>query len=318
MVFAMQVLDVARLRVLRAVVASGSVQAAASHLGYTPSAISQQLAALQRETGLTLFERSGRGIAPTGAGRLLAERSDEVMDSLSRLDGLVGDLRDGRSGNVSIGTISSAGERWIPSVAKALSDRFPEVMLSVDLNESPLAAAVTYDIDIRTEDVADPPATLVGYRRHELAQEPYLLLVPADHGLAGKQSVTAAELAGERWVDDDLHESICSVIRANAWRSAGFSPRYIARAADSHAVIAFVGAGVGIAVMPRLAVGTPPETVAVLDIDEPRPRRRIAMFVREGSEANPAVACAVSTLREVAATTAGPATPRRRLMRDST
>lgn len=298
----MQVLDVNRLRVLRAVVASGTVQSAAHHLGYTPSAVSQQLSALQRETGLTLFEKSGRGIAPTAAGRLLAARSDEVMDSLSRLDGLVGDLRDGRTGNVSIGTIASAGERWIPAVAKALAERFPEVTLSVDLNESPLAVGTTYDIDIRSEIVDEPPTVDPGYRHYALAEEPYVLLVPADHRLADRTQVAASELAAERWIDDDLHETLCSRIRRDTWRAAGFSPRYVARAADYHAAIAFVGAGVGVTVMPRLAVGTPPPTVAVLEIEDPKPRRRIAVLVREGSEANPAVALAVRTVRAAADT----------------
>ncbi len=296
----MPTLDVNRLRVLRAVVASGTVQAAANHLGYTPSAVSQQLATLQRETGLNLFEKSGRGIAPTPMGLLLAERSDDVMDSLSRLDGLIGDLRDGRTGNVSIGTMSSAGERWIPTVAKALSDAFPHVLLSVDLNEAPMAVAASYDIDIRTEDPDDAIGSVSGYRRYELSQEPYVLLVPAEHRLAGEDSVPAAELESERWIDDDLHETTCSVIRNRTWQAAGFAPRYVARAADSHAAIAFVGAGVGIAALPRLAVGTPPSTVALLEIEDPRPERRIVMHVREGSEANPAVACAVQTLRAVA------------------
>ncbi|HVI38609.1 MAG TPA: LysR family transcriptional regulator, partial [Gaiellales bacterium] len=82
-------LDVQRLRVFRAVVASGSVQAAADHLGYTPSAVSQQLSALQKETGLVLFEKAGRGISPTPTAKVLASESDEVMGSLSRLGGLV-------------------------------------------------------------------------------------------------------------------------------------------------------------------------------------------------------------------------------------
>ena len=122
--------------------------------------------------------------------------------------------------------------------------------------------------------------------------------VPADHALAGRTTVAAAELAEERWINDDLYETSCSVIRNRVWRSAGFSPGYVARAADSHAGIAFVGAGVGILVLPRLAVGTPPPTVAVLDI-EPCPQRRIVMHVREGSDANPAVARAVETLEQV-------------------
>jgi DNA-binding transcriptional LysR family regulator len=101
-------LDVQRLRVFRAVVASGSVQAAADHLGYTPSAISQHLTALQRETGLVLFEKAGRGIAPTPTAKVLAAESDELMGSLTRLGGVVDGLREGRSGSVTIGTFDSA------------------------------------------------------------------------------------------------------------------------------------------------------------------------------------------------------------------
>lgn len=306
----MPVLDVNRLRVLRAVVASGTVQAAANHLGYTPSAISQQLAALQRETGLTLFEKSGRGIAPTATGLLLAEGSNEVMDSLGRLDGLVDDLREGRTGNLTIGTISSAGQWWIPSVANTLTEKFPEVLLSVDLNEAPMVVAPNYDIDIRTEDPTEAPIQVPGYRRCELAVEPYLLLVPADHPLAARPSVAAAELSSERWIDDQSGHTSCSIIRDSAWRAAGFTPRYIARAADSHAAITFVGAGVGITVLPRLAIGTPPDTVAVLEIDEPKPQRRIVMHVRDGGEANPAIACAVRTLRQVSAASVRAATRR--------
>src|SRR5215217_2951170 len=96
-------IDVQRLRVFRAVVASGSVQAAADHLGYTPSAVSQHLTALQRETGLVLFEKDGRGIAATPAAKVLAAESDEVMGSLTRLGGFVDDLRSGRSGSLTIG-----------------------------------------------------------------------------------------------------------------------------------------------------------------------------------------------------------------------
>src|SRR5690349_3290956 len=93
-------IDVQRLRVLRAVAASGSAQAASEHLGYTPSAVSQPLEALQRETGLVLFEKAGRGIAPTASAKVLAAESDELMESLNRLGGVVDHLREGRSGSL--------------------------------------------------------------------------------------------------------------------------------------------------------------------------------------------------------------------------
>ena len=103
-------IDMTRLRVFRAVVHAGTVHAAAANLGYSPSSVSQHINALQRETGLTLFEKSGRGITPTPAGLALAEGSEEIMSSFGRLTGLVEDLREGRTGTLTIGTFPSAGQ----------------------------------------------------------------------------------------------------------------------------------------------------------------------------------------------------------------
>src|SRR5215471_17629765 len=128
-------IDVQRLRVFRAVVASGSVQAAADHLGFTPSAVSQQISALQRETGLVLFEKAERGIAPTATAKVLAAESEDLMESLNRLSGVVDHLRDSRSGNLTIGAFSSAAQFWIPQVAKELRREFPDLVLDLSLNE---------------------------------------------------------------------------------------------------------------------------------------------------------------------------------------
>ena len=102
-------LDPHRIRVFRSVVASGSVQAAADNLGLTSSAVSQHLSALQRETGLTLFHRVGRGIVPTEAALVLDRRTDDVMSEWVHLEGVVEDLREGRLDRLSIGYFASAG-----------------------------------------------------------------------------------------------------------------------------------------------------------------------------------------------------------------
>lgn len=298
-------IDVNRLRVFRAVVASGTVQAAASRLGYSPSAVSQHLAALQRETGLVLFEKSGRRIAPTAAGRMLSTRSEEVMDSLARLDGLVDDLRDGRTGTLSIGTFASAGEAWVPQVARAIGEEFPDVMLTLDLNEYPADGATAFDIDLRTEDPGEPPTTLPGCHRHVLLEEPYHLLVPADHDLADADEVPLAGLVGERWVDDDMEDTTCGRILRNAWKSVGLTPRTVARASDHHAAIAFVGAGVGLTMAPALAIGTLPSTVRQVRVVDPVPARRIVAFVREAVSAAAAVARSLELLEGVAAGQSG-------------
>src|SRR4051794_13706566 len=122
-------IDIQRLRVFRAVVASGSVQAAADHLGYTPSAVSQQISALQKETGLVLFEKAGRGISPTATAKVLAAESEDLMESLNRLGGVVDHLRDGRTGSLTIGAFSWAAPFWIAAAAKGRRRGVPDRVL---------------------------------------------------------------------------------------------------------------------------------------------------------------------------------------------
>ncbi|HWL01877.1 MAG TPA: LysR family transcriptional regulator, partial [Microbacteriaceae bacterium] len=124
-------LDVHRLRVFRSVVASGSVQAAAANLGYTPSAVSQHLTALQRETGLALLERAGRGLRPTAAGQELAAQADTVLARLGETESLIADLREGRTGSISIGYFASVGAAWLPRVVRRLTTEFPGVRLDL-------------------------------------------------------------------------------------------------------------------------------------------------------------------------------------------
>ena len=141
-------LDTHRIRVFRSVMASGSIQAAADNLGYTPSAISQQIATLQRETGLTLFERSGRGLSPTAAAHTLLETTNELMGELRRLDGVIADLREGRSDRLTIGYFASAGAEWMPTLARRLTTELPDLTLELVLNEVPRRGGAPLDLNI--------------------------------------------------------------------------------------------------------------------------------------------------------------------------
>ena len=193
-------LDPHRLRVFRSVVASGSVQAAADNLGLTSSAVSQHLSALQRETGLTLFQRVGRGIAPTEAALVLDAQSDEVMSQWNRLDQVVADLRDGRSGRLSIGYFSSAGAAWMPSLVKRLTAEFPDLVLELVLNEVEQRVP-RLDIDL----VIDPPDGPLpsGYTRTELTEDQFVAIVPRGHPLADAGTIALTDLRGETWVSND-------------------------------------------------------------------------------------------------------------------
>lgn len=294
-------IDVHRLRVFRAVVASGSVQAAATNLGYTPSAISQHLTALQKETGLALFAKDGRGIAPTPAGRVLAEQSDAVMAQLSRLNGVVDDLREGRTETLTIASFASAGQVWMPQVARGLRDEFPDLQLTVNLNELPGSPAPDgAQLDLRTEDPAGPPTSMPGYTRTLLCEEDYVAAVALDHPLAQCDSIPLADLAVERWISDTSGADICARILRGATQAAGFTPRYAAVTSDHHSSLAFAAAGIGVAVLPLLTVATPPRDVAIVRISD-APRRRIVAFVLDDATTSAAVQRAIALLRTVSA-----------------
>jgi DNA-binding transcriptional LysR family regulator len=302
-------LDVQRLRVFRAVVASGSVQAAADHLGYTPSAVSQHLTALQRETGLVLFEKAGRGIAPTPTAKVLAAESDEVMGSLTRLGGLVDDLREGRSGSVTIGTFDSAAQSWLPHVAKGLQHDFPDVVLELSLDElgtAGQAQPTRRDIEVVNESADDPGSERPGYTRMVLCEESYCLVAPATHPLLQQYDgpVPMSALTDVPIVDNDFHHTGCSQILGNACRAAGFTPRFAARSDDHHTALAFVAGGIGVTLLPDLAVPDDMPGVESRRLVNPTPRRRIVAHVRDGAAAAPPVGRAVELLREAAAQTA--------------
>ena len=299
--YGVEMLDVNRLRVFRAVVASGSVQAAARHLGYTPSTISQHITSLQRETGLTLFEKAGRGIVPTATGLLLASESEEVMGSLARLTGMVDDLRAGHTGGLEIASFASAAQVWLPQVVHRLREEFPGLVVDLALNE--LVArpeSLTADIDVRVEDPQSQGSEVPGRCRRVLAEESYVCVVPADHPLAGRGEIGLVDLADQSWIRDDRIESMCTQIINRAAAAAGVGPNYVARSDDHHTAMAFVAAGVGVCVLPRLAALAAPAGTVVLDLSEPVPRRRIVALLRDSAEGSPAAQRAIELLTEAA------------------
>lgn len=290
-------LDTYRIRVFRSVMASGSIQSAADNLGYTPSAISQQVSRLQRETGLTLFQREGRGLSPTAAAHALLAQTNGLMGELSRLDAVVADLREGRSGRLTIGYFASAGAQWMPTLARRLTTELPQLTLELVLNEMPREGGAPLDLDIVGDPVAihDPP----GSRRVPLVADPYVALVPAEHPLAGRSEVGLAELAGDTWISSDPPASIWSRILIDACEAAGFQPRFAVQAQDHYTAIAFVKAGVGITVTPGLAAHIIPEAeVRVLPLSAPQPVRHIAAVVRDPA-GNAAANRAVELLLEL-------------------
>jgi DNA-binding transcriptional LysR family regulator len=287
-------LDVPRLRLLRAVVATGSIRATASALGYTPSAVSQQLALLQRETGLRLFDRVGRGIEPTAAGKTLAAEAAPLFEALTRIDGTIADLRNGRIGSLSIGYFASAGAAWLPPVVATLMTEFPELRLDLRLTEIRAPDQSDTDIDIFIEGPDRQHASSVRIRR--LVDDPYVAVVRDCDPLARLPEVPLAALARQRWVDNDLSTGACRRVLLAACAEAGFSPQFSVETHDYRTAIPFVATGIGITVIPRLGAVDLPEGLTTVPVVSPTPVRHIGLAVKKSVAEHPAARRALELL----------------------
>ncbi len=291
-----RVLDAHRLRVFRAVVTAGSVVGAASSLGYTPSAVSQHVAALQKETGLRLVEKVGRGIRPTAIGRAFAEESQHVLEQLAALESVAGDLRAGRVGRLTLGYFASAGASWVSPAVAVLSREFPGLRLDLRLIE--LAGSEPFVVDVELFVDGAPSSPLVGYDVHTLLDEPYVAVMHESHPLAGAAAVSLRELRGEDWIDNDVMRGPCRQVVLDACAKVGFTPTFHVETQDYPSAIAFVAAGVGITVLPRLGAVTLPAGLRAVPVVDPVPVRRLMLRVREAVRDNPAVRRATELLRE--------------------
>jgi len=275
-------LDPHRLGVFQSVMVTGSVQEAADNLRMTPSAVSQHIAALQRQTGLDLFDRVGRGIVPTAAAEALIAQAETVLQQWHRLDDYVADLRDGRTGRLVLGYFPSAGSTLLPSIVRQITAEFPDLVVELVLTEVGARSTIP-DIDVamdHTENTRRP-----GYRKVPLTEDPYILAVHHEHPLARRRTVTLTDLKGEGWVSNDSFANPGHRIVLAACAAKGFTPRFTVQAQDHHSALGFVAAGVGITVLPRLAARIIPDGVVRVRITDPPVRQLVAM-VREGGVRN--------------------------------
>ncbi|WP_022890536.1 LysR family transcriptional regulator [Agromyces italicus] len=300
--------DPHRLQIFRAVVQTGSINRAAERLGYTASAVSQHVSALQRETGLTLVERRGRGIVPTSAGVAVADRAARVLNHLADFDGALDDLRAGRSGTLRLSSFMSANRAWLPPIVAELSQEFPLLRLELSMIERPGRAAGEPDLELYVaesvrgdRDPAIADGSPDGYDLEELRTEGYVVVMPAGHRLAERRSVDLAELDGEQWIDNDDSHGTCREIIVSACAGLGFAPRFRLHAPDYTSAFDYVANGVGITVLPRLGAIDLPTGVVKRPIADEAARRRIMLRVKRSMRTHPAVELATARLRAVGA-----------------
>lgn len=294
------VVDLQHLRAFRSVVATGSVRAAADILGYSPSAISQQVTALQREVGVTLLGRVGRGVEPTVAGHALAARIDGLLGELGDLDDFARALREGRNATLTLAYFASLGATWLPGIVGPLAADFPDTRIELILAEihDPTRRPRA---DLQLLVMPPESTTPEGYVRHPLARDAYVVALPAGDDWAGRESIGLAELAARTWIDNDFAQGACRQIVLDASAAAGFRPRFRIQTHDYPTALGLVATGVGITVLPSLATRHVPPGVAVVPVVDPTPVRSIHALVLRDSQRSPAVVRALELATAVAA-----------------
>ncbi|WP_326568187.1 LysR family transcriptional regulator [Amycolatopsis rhabdoformis] len=293
-------LDVRRMQVLRAVITSGSITAAARNLGYTPSAISQQLSVLEREAGTELLERVGRGIRPTPAGVLLSEHAETLSAELAKAEAALTELKEGRTGKLAIRYFATAGASVIPHAVAAVRREHPGVWLDLKLTEPhdpmPEVEEGRADVAIVVTPRATPPAK--GIEMVHLLDDPYRVVLPRHHALARKRVLDLTDLAEESWVGVDPLPGACRAILDGACASAGFTLNPVVEAEDYQTAQGFVAAGLGVCLIPELGVGTPHPGVIVRRVRNPEPCRIIHAAVSARAWGNPAVHTLIDAMRQ--------------------
>jgi DNA-binding transcriptional LysR family regulator len=292
-------IDVRRLRVLRELADQGTVTAAAAALRLTPSAVSQQLAALTREAGVPLVEPHGRRLRLTAAGHVLLDHAHRVFAQLEQAEA---DLRRHSAGDrrmLRVGGFPTAIASLIAPVVGGLQQA-PEPLtlevFEVDGPESFLrVAAGELDLVVAVETPSAPQRDDPRYFRRPVFRDELFALVAADHPAAGRREVPLEELAGEQWVIGNIGSTCFDIVQA-ACSSAGFTPRATHHTSDWPAVGALVAAGGWVALAPRLALAQLPDGVRTVPIEGRAVARHVFVATRRGSEGSPAIARVLAEL----------------------
>jgi DNA-binding transcriptional LysR family regulator len=295
-------LDVRRLRLLRELAHRGTIAAVAEALSYTPSAVSQQLSALEREAGVALLARTGRRVALTPAGEDLVAHAEAVLEQLERAEAELAAARGGLEGPLRIGAFPTAARAIIPLAVAALTAAHPRLRPGVrEIDPAEVAPALRGgELDVALVHAYDfvPDEPEPGVQAEPLFDETMHVAAPRDW-----TPLDVDDPIG-RWRDAPWlvapPSTRCGAMTVRACQAAGFTPQPRHVVDDFTTALALVGIGQCVALVPDLGLGEPPDGVALTAL--PMRRRTLAAF-RRGAGAHPAVAAFVTAVR--AATPAG-------------
>ncbi|GAA3535030.1 LysR family transcriptional regulator [Streptomyces osmaniensis] len=295
-------IDLRRLHVLRAVAHYGTVTAAAGALHFTTSAASQQIRQLARELGVDLLEPQGRGVRLTPAAESLLAHADAIQ---ARWEQAELDLRADHGAPAGLLRVSGfpvAVSVLLAPMAARLRERHPQLTVRMREAEAPTGFDLLFegeaDLAVVEATIFNPPLSDNRFDQQPLLDDPFDLVVPEDHPLAGRDRVDLAEAAREDWIAP-VPDSPCRPHVLSACGAAGFTPDIVHHARDWNVMAHLIAHGLGVALIPRLAQLTPHLPITRVRCTG-NPHRKLLTCTRGGGHARPAVAAALAELRELA------------------
>ena len=296
-------LNVGRLKVLTEVVGRGSFSAAAEALSYTQSAVSQAIARLEAETGTTLVVRDRQGVRPTAAGATLVEHAETIFAQIDAAETDLAAVLGVRIGRLRMASFPSAGATLMPLAIATFREAHPDVSLTLAEGEpeeiAPRLRAGEFDLALLFEfpGVRERPGA--GLRSVGLLEDPMHVALPAAHPLADKRALTLGDLRDEDWVQTSA-SSPCARHVVRSCLGAGFEPRVTFESDDYETVQGLVAAGVGVALIPRLALTRLRPEIVVRELAPRSPERKVVAATTVGPGVAPAARTMIRVLSDVA------------------
>jgi DNA-binding transcriptional LysR family regulator len=300
-------LDLRRLRLLRELKERGTIAAVADALQFTPSAVSQQLGMLERETGVRLLERAGRGVRLTDAALVLVEHADALLERAALAEADLAAAAGTVTGRARIAAFRSAALRLALPAIQALAVDAPRLRCELieAEPEQALPALALGDVDLVLGDEwsHQPWRLPPGLERHELLRDPVHLVLPARHPAARRHqdAVPLAVLAGETWTTGHAGMGWEEMTRRICREHGGFDPDIRHRTNDASVSLALVASGLAVAMLPDLALPDRHPGTVVRPIARDPVARTIHAVARTADAARPSTQALVAAVRGAAA-----------------
>jgi DNA-binding transcriptional LysR family regulator len=295
-------LNVARLRVLKEVAYRGSFSAAATALSYTQSAVSQQIAALEAETGMKLLERHPRGVTLTAAGQTLVGHAEGILARLEAAEASLSAIAGLRGGRLRVASFPTAGATLLPRAIATFREAYPDVELTLAEGEPeaivPRLRAGELDLALLFEFDGETPLSQ-DMTRTQLLEDPMHLALPSEHRLAGRRRIRLEDLATDAWVQTSS-SSPCARHVVRSCHAAGFEPNVAFESDDYQTVQGLVAAGVGVALIPKLALSVVRDDIAIRSLAPAPPVRQVIAGAPAGARLVPAAPAMLGILEEAA------------------